>query len=139
MVRAAVPASRRHAAVVDPGVGTSAPSDRDRDRRAATTSSVPTTACCCPARTASAASSAFNVIDNPQYRLPVVSSTFHGRDLFAPAAAHLALGVPLDAIGPPIDPKSWSRLDWPSVVVRAGSLETTSIYRDTFGNVKLAG
>ena len=39
-------------------------------------------------------------IENAQYRLPVLSSTFHGRDLFTPAAAHLALGVPLEAIGP---------------------------------------
>ena len=44
-----------------------------------------------------------HVIDNVQYRLPVLTSTFHGRDLFAPAAAHLALGVPLEAIGPEID------------------------------------
>ena len=44
-----------------------------------------------------------HVIDNIQYRLPILTSTFHGRDLFAPAAAHLALGVPLHAIGPEID------------------------------------
>jgi len=78
-------------------------------------------------------------IDNTQYRLPVVSSTFHGRDLFTPAAAHLALGVPLDAIGPQLDPAGLTALDWPSVMVRENELETTVVYRDTFGNVKLAG
>ena len=78
-------------------------------------------------------------IDNAQYRLPVVSATFHGRDLFTPTAAHLATGVQIEEIGPPLDPAELVTLDWPSVVVSAGRLETNVIYRDTFGNVKLAG
>ena len=78
-------------------------------------------------------------IDNTQYRLPVVSSTFHGRDLFTPAAAHLALGVPLDAIGPELDAETLTAIDWPQVIVRENELETSVVYRDTFGNVKLAG
>ena len=41
---------------------------------------------------------------NPAYALESISRTFHGRDLFAPAAAHLARGVPLAELGPPIDP-----------------------------------
>jgi S-adenosylmethionine hydrolase len=80
-----------------------------------------------------------HLVENPQYHLPVLSSTFHGRDLFAPAAAHLASGVPLAAIGPSIDPRALTTLAWPPVVVRDGELETTVIYRDTFGNLKLAG
>jgi S-adenosylmethionine hydrolase len=80
-----------------------------------------------------------HAIDNAQYRLPVVSATFHGRDLFTPTAAHLALGVQLDEIGPPLDPAELVTLDWPQVVVHAGAMETHVIYRDTFGNVKLAG
>ncbi len=80
-----------------------------------------------------------HVIDNIQYRLPVVSSTFHGRDLFAPTAAHLALGVPLEAVGPPLEPIELVAIDWPPVVVRPGEVETTAIYVDTFGNIKLAG
>ncbi|MFQ5612125.1 MAG: S-adenosyl-l-methionine hydroxide adenosyltransferase family protein [Anaerolineae bacterium] len=40
-------------------------------------------------------------LTNPVYQLPLVSSTFHGRDIFAPAAAHLACGVPLSEFGPP--------------------------------------
>jgi S-adenosylmethionine hydrolase len=80
-----------------------------------------------------------HVIDNIQYRLPVLTSTFHGRDLFAPAAAHLALGVPLEALGPELDPNDLVTIDWPPVVVRDNELETTVIYRDTFGNLKLAG
>src|SRR4051794_15238905 len=80
-----------------------------------------------------------HVIDNVQYRLPVLTSTFHGRDLFAPAAAHLALGVPLEAIGPELDVDDLVQIDWPPVVVRDGELESSVIYRDTFGNLKLQG
>ncbi len=79
-----------------------------------------------------------HVIDNTDYRLPVLTSTFHGRDLFSPAAAHLALGVPLDEIGPPIDPATLEPIDWPRAVVGNGELEATVIYRDTFGNLKLS-
>lgn len=42
-------------------------------------------------------------IQNPAYYLPEVSNTFHGRDIFAPVAAHLSLGVPLAKIGPPVE------------------------------------
>lgn len=79
-----------------------------------------------------------HLIENEHYRLPVLTSTFHGRDLFAPAAAHLALCLPLGSIGPPIDPGQLTDIDWPPVVVREGELETAVIYRDTFGNLKLA-
>jgi hypothetical protein len=39
-------------------------------------------------------------LTNPDYQLPDVSATFHGRDIFAPAAAYLAAGVPLSELGP---------------------------------------
>jgi S-adenosylmethionine hydrolase len=42
-------------------------------------------------------------LDNPKYWLPKVSRTFHGRDIFAPVAAHLANGVALGSLGPPIN------------------------------------
>jgi S-adenosylmethionine hydrolase len=76
-------------------------------------------------------------IENTQYRLPIVSSTFHGRDIFSPAAAHLALGVPLEALGRGIDPQALVRTDWPSPVIGDDTLQTSVIYRDTFGNLKL--
>jgi S-adenosylmethionine hydrolase len=41
----------------------------------------------------------FVALDNPEYWLPNVSHTFHGRDIFAPAGAHLAHGVPLQKLG----------------------------------------
>ncbi len=80
-----------------------------------------------------------HLIDNVEYRLPVIAATFHGRDLFAPAAAHLALGVPIEAVGPAFDPGDLVDIDWPPIAVDDGRLKTTVIYRDSFGNVKLAG
>src|SRR5207248_2704687 len=53
-------------------------------------------------------------LTNPEYALESVSRTFHGRDLFSPAAAHLAIGVPLAELGPPIAPDALARLDIPT-------------------------
>ena len=50
---------------------------------------------------------------NPAYALETISRTFHGRDLFAPAAAHLARGVAIGELGPPIDPEALVRLELP--------------------------
>jgi S-adenosylmethionine hydrolase len=80
-----------------------------------------------------------HALEAPDYRLPEVSSSFHGRDIFAPAAAHLALGVPLDAFGPALDPSALVPLSFPRAEARAGVLDSAAIYVDTFGNVKLAG
>src|SRR4051812_34822210 len=45
-----------------------------------------------------------NELTNPAYRLDSVSFTFHGRDVFSPAAAHLATGLGPDELGPALDP-----------------------------------
>jgi S-adenosyl-L-methionine hydrolase (adenosine-forming) len=46
---------------------------------------------------------AFHIrVAEPRYRLPQISATFHGRDLFAPAAAHLACGVEPGELGDPL-------------------------------------
>lgn len=127
-----------HMAVIDPGVGT--------ERRPIAIETVrgdyligPDNGLLLPGADRLGGIARVHEIDNVQYRLPVLSSTFHGRDLFAPTAAHLALGVPLEMIGPPIDPQDLVDIDWPRVVVRDGELESTVIYCDTFGNAKLAG
>ncbi len=74
---------------------------------------------------------------NPEYALPAVSRTFHGRDLFSPAAAHLALGVPLSALGPPIDPDELVRLELPQPEVGQSRIRATVLGIDRFGNVAL--
>jgi S-adenosylmethionine hydrolase len=68
-----------------------------------------------------------------------VSRTFHGRDLFAPIAAHLALGVPLETVGPVIDPSDLVRIDLPAPAIVDGRFETQVLFIDTFGNCRLAG
>jgi S-adenosylmethionine hydrolase len=74
---------------------------------------------------------------NPAYALPTISRTFHGRDLFSPAAAHLARGVPLEELGPPLDPESLVTLDLPRPEIRDGVALATLLYVDSFGNVVL--
>jgi S-adenosyl-L-methionine hydrolase (adenosine-forming) len=74
---------------------------------------------------------------NPDLALEQISWTFHGRDLFAPAAAHLANGVPLAEFGPPVDPESLVRLELPAPRIRNGDIEATSLYVDSFGNIAL--
>lgn len=72
-------------------------------------------------------------LSNPAYRLPAVSRTFHARDLFAPAAAHLALGVALPRFGEPVtDPV---RLPWPRPVRDGDGVVGEVIYVDRFGNL----
>jgi S-adenosylmethionine hydrolase len=75
-------------------------------------------------------------LTEPAYRLPTVSTSFHGRDVFAPAAAHLARGVPFDTIGPVVEPSTLVRPSWPAPRRTAAGLETVVLYRDTFGNAK---
>jgi S-adenosylmethionine hydrolase len=74
---------------------------------------------------------------SPEYALESVSRTFHGRDLFSPAAAHLALGVPLGDLGPPIDPEELVRLDLPEPEVGQSRIRATVLAVDRFGNVAL--
>jgi hypothetical protein len=76
-------------------------------------------------------------IANPEYALRAVSRTFHGRDLFAPAAAHLAAGVPLEALGPPVAVDALVRLDLPEPVVHEHGIAATMLYVDSFGNIAI--
>lgn len=71
--------------------------------------------------------------DIAQWGLQGVSTTFHGRDVFAPVAAHLASGVPLDALGPPLD--NPVRLPTPTLQVDDNTLRGEVVHIDHFGNV----
>ena len=73
-------------------------------------------------------------LTNPHYRLPEVSSTFHGRDIFSPAAAHLASGVPLKDLGPAVD--TLVLLDPPRLWVEADHIEAEVLNVDHFGNLR---
>ncbi len=70
-------------------------------------------------------------------RLEPVSRTFHGRDIFAPVAAALAAGAPLDAVGDPIPVDGLRRLEIPSAQVVDGILAAHVLRSDGFGNLIL--
>ena len=74
-------------------------------------------------------------LTDERYRLPDVSRTFHARDVFAPAAAHLAAGVGIDQLGPAIDPAELVRIDVPDPGIGKSQVSATVVAVDRFGNV----
>jgi S-adenosyl-L-methionine hydrolase (adenosine-forming) len=76
-------------------------------------------------------------IANDAYMLAPVSATFHGRDVFAPAAAHLAAGIPIGELGPGLDPVGLVRLELPAPRVEDGRIHATAVVIDRFGNLRL--
>ena len=124
-----------HLAVVDPGVGgpRRALALRDEGDRIFVG---PDNGLLLPAVGRAGLAVAHEIV-NPKYALETISRTFHGRDLFSPAAAHLANGVALDELGPPLDPDSLVTLDLPEPVVTNGVLSATLLYVDSFGNIAL--
>jgi len=69
----------------------------------------------------------------PEFWLPLVSATFHGRDIFAPVAARLSLGLVPEALGEPCD--TWQTLAWPQPVVREREIMGLVQHVDRFGNL----
>jgi S-adenosylmethionine hydrolase len=76
-------------------------------------------------------------LTNEAFMLSPVSHTFHGRDIFAPAAAHLAAGVALAELGPTLDPGSLQRLSVPEPQIGKSRIRATVLFIDRFGNVRL--
>lgn len=72
-------------------------------------------------------------LNDAAYWLSKVSNVFHGRDIFAPVAAHLSLGVPVDALGPPIDDPV--RLPPPHLERHPGKVVGQVMHVDHFGNL----
>ena len=71
-------------------------------------------------------------ITNPDLMRPEVSATFHGRDVFAPAAAYLAKGVAVSAFGPEVS--DWVRLELPKPKIEGARLFGRVVRVDRFGN-----
>jgi len=122
------PAGTIHLAVVDPGVGTA--------RRGIAVASGghvfvgPDNGLFTPFL--SGAFQAFELA-SPEHRMRTVSRTFHGRDVFAPAVAHVARGLALPHLGPAVtDPV---RLGWPRARELAGTVAGTVVHVDRFGNL----
>jgi S-adenosylmethionine hydrolase len=76
-------------------------------------------------------------IENRLYWRGVPSWTFHGRDIMGPVAAHVAAGVDIGNLGPPMDPNKAVRLVLPSPVLvsKDGSIAGAVLYTDHFGNM----
>lgn len=72
-------------------------------------------------------------LSEPRYWRHPVSATFHGRDILAPVAAHLSLGVAPQALGPPAG--EWVQLETPAPVVQPDRLLGEVIFIDHFGNL----
>ncbi len=72
-------------------------------------------------------------LSNPNYWLEIVSNTFHGRDIFAPTAAHLSLGIPPTVLGKSID--NMVCLNIPNPIIKDNRLVGHVIHVDHFGNL----
>jgi len=125
-----------HLAVVDPGVGGGRRPLALRDAEGRLYVG-PDNGLLLPAAERFGGVAAAHELANPEYALDSVSRTFHGRDLFSPAAAHLALGVALGELGPPVDPDALVRLDLPQPEVGQSRIRAVVLGVDRFGNVAL--
>jgi len=76
-------------------------------------------------------------IVNPHYMRQPVSPIFHGRDVFAPAAAHLAMGVSLDAFGPALDPLALVPSPYNDAEIKGDAIHCTIIQINRFGSMHL--
>jgi S-adenosylmethionine hydrolase len=68
-----------------------------------------------------------------RYFLPSITQTFHGREIFAPVAAHLSLGLPLESLGPAV--RNLTKLTIPQPYVQGDVLCGQIIRVDNFGNL----
>ena len=128
-----------HVGVVDPGVGTSRRPIAVRVARGDVLVG-PDNGILLPAADALGGAVEARELENRDLWLPAVSATFHGRDLFAPVAAHLAAGdASFDDVGPRISLERLVRIPAPRPRAGDGLLETEVTYVDSFGNLRLAG
>ena len=128
-----------HVGVVDPGVGTARRPIAVRVERGDVLVG-PDNGILLPAADALGGAVEARELTNRDLWLPAVSTTFHGRDLFAPVAAHLASGdATFDDVGVRITLESLVRIPAPRPWASDGRLETEVTYVDSFGNLRLAG
>ncbi|MGH3440629.1 MAG: SAM hydrolase/SAM-dependent halogenase family protein [Nitriliruptorales bacterium] len=124
-----------HLAVVDPGVGTARRGIAVATGRGDVLVG-PDNGLLVPAVRALGGLRASRELASPRYRRHPTSATFHGRDVFAPAAGALAAGVDLDELGPPAE--DIIELPEPFAVVTDEHLEAAVVLVDRFGNLQLA-
>jgi len=134
-----MPADAVYLAVVDPGVGTERRPMALRTGRDALLVG-PDNGLLPPAAESLGGVAEAVVLDNPDYHVHPVSNTFHGRDVFSPAAAHLAAGTTtLARLGRELSPASLVRLEEPENHGASGeTMEAGIISIDRFGNARLS-
>jgi S-adenosyl-L-methionine hydrolase (adenosine-forming) len=124
-----------HLAVVDPGVGS--------DRRPVVLRAGerlfvgPDNGLLVPAAAKLGGIDAAYEIANRSLVLEPVSRTFHGRDVFAPVAAHLAAGLAVEEVGPAVERESLVRIDVPAPEVGSSRIRVIVLYVDRYGNVQV--
>jgi S-adenosylmethionine hydrolase len=127
------PAGSVHLAVVDPGVGTERRPLVVQTERALYVA--PDNGLLSLVLQQERAETAIHLTD-PAYRLSGVSTTFHGRDIFAPAAAHLAQGIAPSEMGDPVSPPELISLPMVEPQLRPeGNWEAEVLHIDHFGNL----
>jgi S-adenosylmethionine hydrolase len=128
-----------HVGVVDPGVGTARRPVAIRTVRGDVLIG-PDNGLLLPAADVLGGVEEARVLENRALWLPVTSSTFHGRDIFAPVAGHLsARSASFESVGSVLPTADLVRLPEPVARARPGELQTVVTYVDTFGNLRLAG
>ena len=125
-----------HLAAVDPDVGGERRAVALRDRRGRLYVG-PDNGLLVPAVEKLGGVESAHELTNPAYWLERVSRTFHGRDIFAPVAAHLACGVAIEELGHAVDPASLVRLQLPEPEVGSASIRARCLAVDRFGNMQL--
>ena len=124
------PADTTHVAVVDPGVGT---------ERAMVYARIGRQSYVAPDNGLLSRLSRRNPpskiirLEKPKYWAHPVSATFHGRDIMAPVAAQLSLGLDPEKLGPPL--KRLVELEWPEVHISPNKIEGNVLFVDSFGNL----
>ncbi len=125
-----------HMAVIDPGVGTDrhALAARIDDQFYIAPDNGLLTHCI---QQAASVGKVIEIIklNQPQYWLPTPGITFHGRDIFSPAAAHLANGIPLEKLGEPIALDKITKLAIPVPQRTASGWQAEVVMMDVFGNL----
>jgi S-adenosyl-L-methionine hydrolase (adenosine-forming) len=133
-----MPADAVYLAVVDPGVGTGR---RELALRAEGGALLvgPDNGLLVPAAECLGGVAEAVALTDERYHLRPISTTFHGRDVFAPVAAHLAAGADTSKLGEAVAPSSLVRLDLPGTLSNAGEgLVARIIAIDGFGNARLS-
>jgi S-adenosylmethionine hydrolase len=128
-----------HVGVVDPGVGTDRRPIAIRTGRGDILIG-PDNGLLVPPADALGGAIEARELANRELWLPATTSTFHGRDIFAPVAAHLAAGnATFEAVGPVVPTDDLVRLPQPEASAERGLITTVVTYVDSFGNIRFAG